>query len=71
MLNEDLGNRLREAVYELPESYRLVLVLRDMGGFSTSETARILDLSVKNIEVRLLGARLFVRRKQTDYFDHE
>jgi RNA polymerase sigma-70 factor (ECF subfamily) len=71
LLNEELGNRLRQAVHELPESYRLVLVLRDMEGFSTSETARILNLSESNIKVRLHRARLFVRQKLTDYFDHE
>jgi RNA polymerase sigma-70 factor (ECF subfamily) len=71
ILNEELGRILRQAVHELPESYRLVLVLRDMEGFSTSETAQILNLSETNIKVRLHRARLFVRKKLTDYFDHD
>ena len=48
-----------------------VAVLRDQEGFSTEETAQILDISVANTKVRLHRARLFLREKLKGYFDHD
>jgi RNA polymerase sigma-70 factor, ECF subfamily len=70
LLNEELARTLQEAVHALPEPYRLVVVLRDMEGFSTEETARILNLSAANVKVRLHRARLFLREKLKGYFNH-
>lgn len=69
VLNEELGHTLRNAILELPENYRVVLVLRDIEGFSTEESAQILNLSAANIKVRLHRARLFLREKLKTYFD--
>ncbi|RPJ74915.1 MAG: RNA polymerase sigma factor [Desulfobacteraceae bacterium] len=71
LLNEELSRTLQEAVHALPEPYRLVVVLRDMEGFSTEETARILNLTEANVKVRLHRARLFLRDKLKGYFNHE
>jgi RNA polymerase sigma-70 factor, ECF subfamily len=72
VLNEELGHTLREAILELPEKYRVVLVLRDIEGFSTEESAQILNLSPANIKVRLHRARLFLRDKlKTFYSDYK
>jgi RNA polymerase sigma-70 factor (ECF subfamily) len=68
LLSEELSNILKEAILTLPESYRLVIVLRDVEGFSTSETAQILNISPSNVKVRLHRARLFLREKLKDYF---
>ncbi len=70
VLSEELYNKLQEAILELPENYRLVLVLRDMEGFSTAETAQILNLTPANVKVRLHRARLFLRDKLKGYY-HE
>ncbi len=70
VLSEELYNKLEEAILELPENYRLVLVLRDMEGFSTAETAQILNLTPANVKVRLHRARLFLREKLKGYY-HE
>ncbi len=67
VLNEELGQTLRKAILELPEKYRVVLVLRDIEGFSTEESAGILKLSLANIKVRLHRARLFLREKLKTY----
>jgi RNA polymerase sigma-70 factor (ECF subfamily) len=56
---------LQEALAELDEKYRLVFVLRDVEGFSTQETADMLELSVSNVKVRLLRARLQLRERLT------
>ena len=69
LLNEELGQTLRTAILELPEKYRVVLVLRDIEGFSTDEAAQILNLTPSNIKVRLHRARLFLRDRLKTYFE--
>lgn len=61
MENSELRDQLKEAVLSLPENYRSVLLLRDMEGFSTEETAEILSLSKDVVKMRLLRARAKVR----------
>ena len=68
VLNEELGRTLEDAILELPEKYRLVLVLRDIEGFSTEESAQILNLTTANVKVRLHRARLFLRDQLKTYF---
>ena len=68
VLNEELGRTIEEAILELPEKYRLVLVLRDIEGFSTEESAQILRLTPANVKVRLHRARLFLREQLKSYF---
>ena len=68
VLNEELGRKLKQAILELPEKYRMVLVLRDIEGFSTEACAQILNLTPANIKVRLHRARLFLRDQLKTYF---
>jgi RNA polymerase sigma-70 factor (ECF subfamily) len=70
LLNEELANKVHQAILSLPDKYRLVIVLRDVEGFSTTETAHILNLSPSNVKVRLHRARLFLREKLKGYFEH-
>lgn len=70
LLNDELANMIQEAILSLPDKYRLVIVLRDMEGFSTSETSQILNISEANVKVRLHRARLFLRDKLKGYFSH-
>lgn len=71
VLNEELGQTLKQAILQVPEKYRVVLVLRDIEGFSTEESAQILNLTPANIKVRLHRARLFLREKLKTYFTDE
>jgi RNA polymerase sigma-70 factor (ECF subfamily) len=48
---------VREAIDRLPDSYRMVLLLRDLEELSTEETARLLDASPGAVKVRLHRAR--------------
>jgi RNA polymerase sigma-70 factor (ECF subfamily) len=68
VLNEELNRTLKDAILELPENYRMVLILRDVEGFSTEESAQILNISIANIKVRLHRARLFLREQLKSYF---
>jgi RNA polymerase sigma-70 factor (ECF subfamily) len=71
LLNEELGQTIKTAILELPEKYRVVLVLRDIEGFSIDESAQILKLTPSNIKVRLHRARLFLRDKLKNYYHKE
>jgi len=71
LLNEELAAHIKNAIIDLPKPYRMVMVLRDQEGFSTEETAQMLDISVSNAKVRLHRARLFLREKLKGYFDHD
>jgi RNA polymerase sigma-70 factor (ECF subfamily) len=44
---------LEEAVLNLPEHYRTVIMLRDIEELSTTETAQALDLTEENVKIRL------------------
>ncbi len=57
-----LGERIQRAIGDLPEHYRIVLIMRDVDGLSTQETAEALGLEVSAVKMRLHRARLMVRR---------
>ena len=71
VLNEELSRTIKQAIVEVPEKYRVVLVLRDIEGFSTEESAQILNITATNIKVRLHRARLYLREKLKSYFTDE
>jgi RNA polymerase sigma-70 factor, ECF subfamily len=52
---------LEKAILALPDSYRAVLMMRDVEELSTSETAEALDLTEENVKVRLHRARALLR----------
>jgi hypothetical protein len=56
-----LGQLLEEALLDLPEQYRIVVMLRDVEELSTSETAAALDLTEHNVKVRLHRGRAMAR----------
>jgi RNA polymerase sigma-70 factor, ECF subfamily len=59
------GSQLRAlltaAVETLPESHRVVFVLRQVEGLSTAETSESLGISQENVRVRLHRARALLR----------
>lgn len=64
----ELREILTTALQELRPALRIVLVLRDVEGFSTSETAEVLGLTQVAIKARLFRARLELREKLSKYF---
>jgi RNA polymerase sigma-70 factor (ECF subfamily) len=59
---------VRQQIDALPESYRTVLVLRDIEGLDTEETARMLGLSVNATKIRLHRARQALRAMLAPHF---
>lgn len=52
---------IRRRIDELPESFRTVLLLRDIEGLDTEETARVLDTTPNAVKIRLHRARAALR----------
>jgi RNA polymerase sigma-70 factor (ECF subfamily) len=71
VLDEELKGVIKQALMDLPKKYRLVVVLRDLEGFSTQETAEILSLTPTNVKVRLHRARLFLRDALKTYHESD
>jgi RNA polymerase sigma-70 factor (ECF subfamily) len=57
----ELGHLLEQAVLDLPEHYRAVVMLRDIEEMSTAETAAALDLTEENVKIRLHRGRTMAR----------
>lgn len=69
-LMERAENRelVRKQIDALPEGYRTVLVLRDIEGLDTEETANVLGLSVNATKIRLHRARQALRTLLAPHF---
>lgn len=66
-LQSEMRELLEKAIRDLPESYRSVILLRDIEELSTQETAQILEVSADVVKTRLHRARLAIRQKLDDY----
>ena len=55
-------NLVRSKIDELPESYRIVLMLRDIEEMTTAEVADFLGITESNVKVRLHRARAALKR---------
>ena len=64
---EELRRLVRETIERLPESYRMVLVLRDLEELSTEETAAMLGATANAVKIRLHRARQALRTMLDPY----
>jgi RNA polymerase sigma-70 factor (ECF subfamily) len=60
--NADTRARVTEGIDALPEPYRLVLLLRDIDGYDTAESAKLLEITEANVKVRLHRARAALKK---------
>ena len=60
--NDEIREQVTEGIRALPDSYRIVLQLRDIEGYDTGETAKLLDISESNVKVRLHRARAALKK---------
>jgi RNA polymerase sigma-70 factor (ECF subfamily) len=58
---QQLGLKVRESIDRLPDSYRQVLLLRDIEELDTEETAKVLGVSTNAVKTRLHRARQALR----------
>ena len=58
----EIRRLLEEAVEKLPDSYRVIFMLRDVEELSTTDTAEVLEITEENVKVRLHRARALLRK---------
>jgi len=68
LLSGEGKKALDSAIETLPESMRIVFLLRDVEGLSIKETADTLNLTETNVKTRLLRARMFLREQLSTYY---
>ena len=54
---------MREAIYELSEEHREVIILRELEGYSYAEIAELLSLEEGTVKSRLSRARIALKKK--------
>jgi RNA polymerase sigma-70 factor (ECF subfamily) len=62
----ELRHYVEEALRQLPEAFRTVVVLREIEGFAYEEIAEILDVNVGTVKSRLTRGRSALRALLTD-----
>ena len=63
----DLKVRLREAIRDLPEHYRVVFVMYDMEGYTHEEIGGVLDMPAGTSKARLSRARARLRESLAEF----
>ncbi len=62
-INKERSEKIRKAVAELPEKYRVPIILFHQNGLSYEEMTKVLDEPMSIIKNRLYRARLLLRDK--------
>ncbi len=65
--NSELGDRLREGLDMLPHDLKAAVILRDVEGLSTAESASALDITVSSLKSRLHRGRVLLRKQLEEY----
>lgn len=61
-MQSQLREALHQAIAELPEIYKVVVLLRDVEGLSTEDAAEVLDITEDTVKTRLHRGRLALRK---------
>jgi RNA polymerase sigma-70 factor, ECF subfamily len=57
-LNSELDRKIRQAIQNLPEQFRTIIVLREIQGLSYEEIASLTETNIGTVKSRLARARL-------------
>ncbi|GAC1341054.1 MAG: RNA polymerase sigma factor RpoE [Myxococcales bacterium] len=66
-LNEELKGKLAEALAELSENHRAILLLREVDGLSYEDLSKVLGIRKGTVMSRLFHARLKMQNKLREY----
>ena len=66
--DQETHELVQRCISQLPETYRIVLLLRDIEGLATEETAQLLDTSTAVVKTRLHRARQALRSLLDPHF---
>jgi RNA polymerase sigma-70 factor (ECF subfamily) len=67
LLTSELHEALARSIQSLPETYRSVVLLRDIEEFSTEDTAGILEITPESVRTRLHRGRALLREQLNGY----
>jgi RNA polymerase sigma-70 factor, ECF subfamily len=70
-LNEELKAKMDQALGELSENHRSILLLREMEGLSYEELAKVLGIRKGTVMSRLFHARLKMQNKLREYLGED
>jgi RNA polymerase sigma-70 factor, ECF subfamily len=62
LMRQGVRDAVNAAMEQLPEQYRILIVLRDIEGYDTREVAQMLDDNEGNVKVRLHRARSALKK---------
>jgi RNA polymerase sigma-70 factor (ECF subfamily) len=68
---DELRAFVRDRIDELPEAYRVVLLLRDLAGLDTQQTAIALNITTDAVRTRLHRARQALKTLLDPYFTED
>jgi RNA polymerase sigma factor (sigma-70 family) len=63
VINRELSIILEKSLEQLPVNYRSVFILREVEGFSVSDTAALLNITPVNVKVRLNRAKALLQKQ--------
>ncbi len=64
---DELRQRVREVMAEMPEKMRSILIMCDMQGMAYDDIARVLDCPIGTVKSRLFHARADLGRRLRPY----
>ncbi len=67
-LNKEVNDIIRDMISKLPEHFRLVTVLRDIGGLSYDEISKVTGVEVGTVKSRINRARNKLKNCLEPYF---
>lgn len=68
-LGSELDKKIKEAIENLPEQFRLVIVLRELQGLSYDEIAEITETNIGTVKSRLARARAKLQEDIKPYLE--
>lgn len=70
-LSKELDSVIKESINDLPEQFRIVVVLRELQGLSYDEIAEITKTNIGTVKSRLARARAKLQDQIKPYLEHE
>lgn len=71
LTTREFYDQLKKAIYELPESFRTTIVLREIDGLAYEEIAEITGVSLGTVKSRIARARLKLQSILQNYLDEQ
>ena len=71
VMRKELAQKIEEAIQQLPQKHREVLLLRELEGMSYDDLSRLLKVPKGTVMSRLFHARAHLQKILSEYLDLE